>query len=310
MIERPSVVRLRSLRQALVVAEQLSFSRAAAVLGVQQSSVSRSVRVLEDEIGVSLFERSRRGVRLTTAGAEFLRTAQTAICELDYGLRRASSAGKGSHGWLRIGIFASVAHGFPYEAVRIFRERHPSVTIEIVEGAPRDHLLRLRAKDLDVALLTGTPTAEGLQVEQLWSESVALALPTGHSLATAEEIGWSVLRGERFIVSREEPGPEIHEWLIARLASLGHHPDIVRHNVSRETLLVMVGLNFGLTVVSEAATGATYPNVLYRILDRDKDAVPFCAVWSAENDNPPCRRFLALLQAMAKGRRLPPSSDP
>lgn len=303
------MVRLLSLKHALVVAEQLSIRRAAAVLGIHQSAVSRRIRALEDEIGVSLFERSRRGVRVTTAGAEFLRTAQAAIRELDYGIRRASSAGSGSRGHLRIGIFASVARGFSYEAVRAFAERHPSVGIEVVEGAPRDHLLHLRAQNLDVALLTGSPAVDGLVAEQLWSESVALALPSDHSLATAKEINWSMLRGERFIVSRDEPGPEIHEWLIARLASLGHHPEILRHNVSRETLLVLVGLNFGLTVVSEAATGAIYPNVLYRALTRDEDAVPFCAVWSPENDNPACRRFLALMQAMAKGRRLPQPSD-
>lgn len=296
---------LKDLHYFVAVAQVSGFRRAAIHLGVRPSVVSRRIRDLEDGLGVSLLERQRSGARLTRAGREFLGTARSVLAELDYGSRPAAHAGKGANGHLRIGIFASMAAGFPREAIAAFMNRHPEVTVEINEGAPRDHLLRVQERRLDIALVTGVARSEGLHSEHLWTERVALALPTGHALANVTTIEWDKLCDEHFIVSREEPGPEIQEWLIPRVATLGRHADIVRFGVARETLLVLVGLGFGVTVVSEAATGVSYPGVLFRFLEREEDLVPFYAVWSNENDNPALRRFLALGRAMANGRTLP-----
>jgi len=274
-------------------------------LSIGQSVLSARIRNLEEELGVSLFERHRAGVRLTSAGQEFLTTVRSVLTELDYGARRAALAGKGASGYLRIGVFSSLATGFPHEAVAAFKQRHPEVTIEIHEGAPRDHILRIQERRLDLAWLTGLAGSCGLQAEKLWTERVALALPADHPLAGQDNISWELLAGHRFIVSREEPGPEIHEWLVPRLSALGQHADVVRVSVARESLLVMVGLGFGLTVVSEAATGVCYPGVVFRLIDREPDLLPFYSVWSDDNDNPVLRRFLSLTRALAQGRTLP-----
>lgn len=298
---------LADLRGFVVVAEHCGFRRAAVNTGIKQSVLSRRVRKLEDELGVSLFERHRSGVTLTRAGRDYLSTTQNALGELEYGARRAFQAGCGAIGRVRIGIFASIAVGFPRDAIEAFRSRHPDVAIEVSEGAPRDHLFRIRERHLDLAIVTGLTRPDGLASERLWIERVALALPVKHGLALAKEVIWDDLADEHFIVSRDEPGPEIHEWLVPRLSSLGRHADVVRCAVARETLLVLVGLGFGLTVVSEAATGVTYPGVTYRFFKRDEDLLPFYAVWSKGNDNPALRRFLSLMRAMARGGALPSS---
>lgn len=300
---------LDDLRGFVAVAEHCGFRRAASNTGVKQSVLSRRVRKLEDELGVSLLERHRSGARLTRAGRDYLNTTKNALSELQYGARRASQAGRGARGRVRIGIFASIAIGFTRDAIDAFTSRHPDVVIEVSEGAPRDHLLRIRERHLDLAMVTGLTRPDGLASERLWIERVALALPFNHGLADATTVVWDDLADEHFIVSRDEPGPEIHEWLIPRLSSLGRHADIVRCAVARETLLVLVGLGFGLTVVSEAATGVTYPGVTYRFFERDEDLLPFYAVWSRGNDNPALRRFLSLMRAMARGGPLPNSPE-
>ena len=106
------MINLVSVSQALLVAEHLSFSRAAQVLGVRQSAVSRRVRALEDALGVSLFERESTGVRLTEAGRRFLERARPALSEIDHAVKAAASAGRGAEGVLRIGILSSVSGGF------------------------------------------------------------------------------------------------------------------------------------------------------------------------------------------------------
>ena len=114
------MIELKSVRQALLVSEHMSFRRAASALGVRPSAVSRRVRALEDEVGVSFFERHNGGVRVTTAGRWFLERAHAALCELDYAVKSAMKAGQGAEGFLRIGIFSSLASLFPRLAIGAF----------------------------------------------------------------------------------------------------------------------------------------------------------------------------------------------
>ena len=134
------MVKLVSISQALLVAEHLSFSRAAQVLGIQQSAVSRRVRALEDKLGVSLFERDACGIRLTEAGRRFLDRSRSALAEIDHAVKGAANAGCGAEGALRIGILSSLSRGFVRELLRAYRETHPAIAIDIVEGSASEHL--------------------------------------------------------------------------------------------------------------------------------------------------------------------------
>ena len=100
-----------SLRFALQVSEYLSFRGAAKYIGIGQAALSRRVRALEDEIGVSIFERHRSGVRATLAGQEFLSRVRAALGELDYAVERANMAGQAETGRLRIGFFHTLGSG-------------------------------------------------------------------------------------------------------------------------------------------------------------------------------------------------------
>lgn len=296
---------IRNLRTFIAVAEASGFRRAARNLATKQSVVSCRIRKLEDEIGVSLFERGHTGTRLTSAGEDFLLTARSVLDDLDHGFRRAANAGAGASGNLRIGIIASIGGGFAREAICAFKHRHPCVSIEIQEGSARDHPLSITERRLDIACVVGDAKFAELRTERLWTERVALALPADHPLVGEAEVFWSTLSRQRFIVSRDEPGPGIQEWLVPRLSGLGRPANIVRVGVARENLLAMVGLGFGFTVVSESATEVAYPGVVFRFMEHPDDRLPWGAIWSDENDNPALRRFLALMRAMSQGRSLP-----
>jgi DNA-binding transcriptional LysR family regulator len=147
---------LVSITQALLVAECLSFRRAARMLGVRQSAVSRRVRALEDLVGVSLFERHHGGVRVTSAGARFLDQARDALLQLDNAVKTASAAGRGAIGRLNIGILSSMGAGFLREAIRVYRAHHPEVAMQVLEGASIEQIALVRKSRLDVAFVLGT----------------------------------------------------------------------------------------------------------------------------------------------------------
>ena len=280
------MVKLASISQALVVAEHLSFSRAAQVLGVRQSAVSRRVQELEDELGVSLFERDAGGVRLTEAGRRFLERSRSALAEIDFAIKSAASAGRGAEGSLRIGVVSSLSAGFVRELLSAYCDSHPAIATDFVEGSTREHIARITERQLDVAFVTGTPQASHCDALALWRARIFAALPHRHVLAQEDQIDWGALKDEHFIVSRGAPGPEIHDYIVQRLAELGRSPSVERYRVDRETLMVLVGLNFGVSLISEAGTAVRYPDVVFRPLATSADILPYSAVWLPGNDNP------------------------
>lgn len=288
-----------ALRYALVTAEHLSFRQAASVLDVKQSAVSRRVRALEDQIGVSLFERHRAGVRLTEAGRRFLQQVRGALAELDYAVKSAGEAGRGAEGSLRIGIFSAIAAGFIRQLVRGFVADHPRVEIDIWEDAPRSHIARVREHRIDIAFVTGEPKVAGCDVARLWTERVFVALPETHALAGERRVSWEALRDEQFIVRRSDGGPEIHEYMIQRLAAIGQPVRVERYAVGRETLMHLVALGFGISLSSEATIATRFPEIVFRPISTSEDVLPFSAVWSPTNDNPVLRRFLSLARRLS-----------
>jgi DNA-binding transcriptional LysR family regulator len=129
---------MASLLQVLAVAEYLNFRHAANALGVSQSSVSARIKMLEEELGVLLFERRSRGVRLTEAGRHFVDQVSIGIDQLDHAVKTAGTLARGERGVVRIGVQALISSGFFAELLSGFRELHPDVDIEIVEGSARE----------------------------------------------------------------------------------------------------------------------------------------------------------------------------
>ena len=292
---------LQALAYALRVVECGSFRQAALELRVRPSVISRRIRALEDAIGVSLFNRTSRGIQLTTAGDRIFQRGRLILTEVDLLRRMAASSGQGLEGRLRFGIVASIASGFVRQLLLEFSGAHPELELQVTEGPPRDNVAGVRALTLDFSLALGTPSAPGCEVETLWHERVVVAVHDAHPLAARREITWEELVNERFIVSRLDPGPEIQDYIIRGLAELGRSPEVAQVAVQRETLLALVGLGQGLSLVGEAEAGVTYPGVTFRPLDHEE--IPFSIVWSEQNDNPAFRRFLSAARVQALERR-------
>ncbi len=291
-------IELRHLHYFISAAEHGSFRKAGVAVGIQESSISRGVRDLEDQLGAALFHRHSSGVRLTFAGKRFLRRARQIIRNLGEGAHDIASVGRSEIGYVRIGIFSSIASGFLAELLRTYHARFEKVRVELVDGTPAEHVAALRQVTLDVAFLTGTRDWRDCDTEQLWSERVFAVLPENHELAARSALDWHDLVEETFIINSVASGQEIHDYLVQRLAGLGRHPEICVQHVGRDNLLPLVAINRGLTVVSEAMTAARFPGIAYRPIMCE--VLPFSAVWSPRNDNPALRRFLSLARTMSK----------
>ena len=289
---------LKDMNYALLVDEYGSFRKAAESLKVRPSVVSRRIRALEDNLGVSLFQRRTQGAESTLAGRRVLTQARVIAAEVDELLRVAKSNSVGNEGRLCVGVVSSIAGGTARELLRGFLAAHREVDLQVVEGSPRDHISDVRALKMDVTFVVGAPAAPGCAVEPFWSEPIIVALAGDHPLAANDVIEWPQLASERFIVSRTDPGPEIHDYVVKQLSALGLHPIIEPRPVRRDGLMALVGLGRGVSLVGAAEAGVIYPGVAFRPLAGEM--LPFSAVWSERNDNPVLRRFLSLSRAHLK----------
>ncbi len=174
---------MASLIQALAVAEHLNFRHAANALGVAQSSVSARVKALEEDLGIVLFERHARGVRLTEAGRHFVERVTAGIDQLEHAVRTAGMVARGEHGRLRIGVHALILGSFLSKLLDRFRGQHRSIEIEITEGTARDCVMLVRSNGLDLTFVAGSPEFSDCHARRIWSERLLAALPSSHSLA-------------------------------------------------------------------------------------------------------------------------------
>lgn len=297
----PAPYEFRHLRYFLAAVEHGSFRKAAAALGVQESTISRRIRDLEDNIGASLFHRYSAGVRPTVAGEKFLPRAKEIVRHIGESGVDVCAVGRGEDGRLRIGNHASLCSGFLCELLCSFRVSHPGVATELIDGAPVDLVVEVRQLRLDVAFLQGARDWEDCDSVRLWTERGFVVLSESHPLAERDVVGWEDLGEETFVISEATPGPDIRDCLIKRLASLGRAPDIRCHQVDRHNLLSLVGMAEGLTLTSEAYTAAQFPGVCYRPIRGE--VLPFTAVWSPVNDNPAMRRLLSIARIMSAKRQ-------
>lgn len=253
---------------------------------------------MEDSLGVAVFERSSGGVRLTAAGEEILRTSRHLVEGLDHMMATAKAAGRGEEGRLAIGFYTSLSAGNLRASLMEQARRFPQVEIRTVEGARACLFAGLERGTLDIAIVTGEPTAREGKSMTLWSERIMVALPEGHPLSANEIVYWTDLRGETFLLSQRDPGPEIQDILLAKLASPGDRPKVVSHDISRENIKSLVGAGFGVSLMCEACVGANYTGVVYREA-RDGNGptrISYAAYWQGDNDNPALAHFLKLLE--------------
>lgn len=302
---RPSLllggrVPMAALLQTLAVAEYLNFRHAANALGVSQSSVSARIKRLEEELGILLFERHARGVRLTDAGRNFIERIAAGIDQLDHAVETAGMVAQGDHGHMRIGVPALISGSFLAELLGAFRERRPGVTLGITEGTARDAVVELRSNRLDLAIVAGAPEIPDCHSKRMWSERLLGALPSGHPLAERSGIHWSDLAGETFLVRHGGTGPQAYDHIVLRLAYRRPTLSILRFDVERATLLSMIAQGYGVTIVSEATSLLHAPGVTFLPILDELEPLTFSAIWSPHNRSPALRSLLDLAGEMIR----------
>jgi DNA-binding transcriptional LysR family regulator len=294
---------LRHLRYFVAVAEQQSFSRAAALLHVSQSAISEQMADLEGEIGVRLLERGSRKTGLTDSGKVFLQHAHRVLDESRNAVQETQRAERGEVGSLRIGFFAGgLGEGFP-KLIRSFRATHPHVELSLLEMNVSEQWAALIEGRIDIAF-TRVPEPQfrrDIRYETIQLDPMVAIVPKAHARASARRIDVKDLAKDRFVVSSRVTSPAVFDKVIELCSDAGFVPDIVSVNTvwSSVILMVQAGAGVSLLPVNHQQTSAT--DLSFIPLKAKNAFVELCVCWAARRDRPVLRSFRELIKEHVRG---------
>ena len=232
-------------------AEDLSISRAAGRLHVSQPALSRQIALLEEELGVPLFDRIRKRIHLTDAGRFFLSRARQIICDSETGIQQVREQFGKARRTLRLGFLSPFLDDLVAPAVREFRQRHPKTLVSLFELSPRAQLDRLRSHELDVAILGNMDEGERdhFTIRRISRHRMAAVLPVDHPLAGRKSLKLSALAKERWVSLSDAFYPGRREFLRGICQGAGFEPEIVSEVDSLSLMLGGVSTGEGVALI-------------------------------------------------------------
>jgi DNA-binding transcriptional LysR family regulator len=298
---------LRQLRYFIAVAEELNFTRAAERLGISTPSLSQQVRELERSLGVQLFFRNKRTVRLTDAGTIFLDEARLTLQQAERAELVARQTARGEVGQINIGYVSSAAcSGTVSEVAARFRALHPRVELRLhkLEGARQ--LASLADGTIDLGFLSSRPPyPDGIAGLIISRSSVSAALHAGHPLARLREIPASALRQEQFVM----PAYTGEDALYPTLAAVAEHgnfvPKVVQHTQDFFTAIALVAAGFGVSIVPASCRCLQLPGVAYVDVDLPTESAVLAAVYRKDERSAAARTLVAELRGRSGKAGIP-----
>jgi DNA-binding transcriptional LysR family regulator len=256
------------LRVLVEVAERGSFSAAAEALSYTQSAVSQQVATLEAEAGVTLLERHARGVRLTPAGVVLREHAEGVLARLEAAEAELAAIAGLRAGRLRMASFPTAGATLMPLAVATFKAAHPDVELTLAEGEPEQISPRLRAGELDLALLfefdEPLEDMDSLSRVELLSDPMYLALPGAHPLAGKSDLRLEDLRGEAWVqTSRESP---CAGHVVRCCHAAGFEPNVAFESDDYQTVQGLVAAGVGVALIPELALSVVREDIAIRAL--------------------------------------------
>lgn len=286
---------IRQIRYFIAIAEAEHFGRASRILHIAQPALSRQMQLLEADLGVTLFERLPRGVRLTPTGRVFLDHARDIIAQLARAVTAARAAEAGMGGQLRVGLIEVAAwQGQLSETLRQFRRDYPQVELALSALSSLAQIEAIRAGALDAGFLYNPPNDPALEVLSLGHHRMILALPATHDLQKTPIRRLADLEGQDMIGFRREASPRLADDLSAALHQAGVTPRRVVEAESEADILALVNAEIGMAFVNENQRHRPPPRVLFTALPDLDVRLQLALVWHRDLASPARDRLAAL----------------
>jgi len=287
---------LRQIRYFIAVAEEEHFGRASERIRIAQPALSRQIQLLEAELGVTLFERLPRGVRLSAAGRTFLDHCNQILVNLDHAVSETQAVARGEAGILKLGFIEVTAwNGVIPETIMAFRRNYPGVRLVLNSLSGLDQLQGIYDGRIDAGFIYNPPRDPLLVVSPIARHTVLLAVPRETELASRQFVDVSELAERPLISFHRRESPTYHDELNRGLFQAGVSANVVHEAINEAEMLALVTTGMGVALVNECQRWRP-PHGIALIPVRNLDVgLDLALVYHRDHSVPALRQFLSLL---------------
>jgi DNA-binding transcriptional LysR family regulator len=269
------------LRQFVAVAREEHMTRAAELLGVPQPTLSRSIARLEAELGVPLFTRPGRSVKLTRHGRSLLESSERVLVPLSAALERLTGEADPARGRVALGFLHTFGGEIVPRLMRDFRASHPAVRFALVQDGSQRLLARLRDGEIDLCLTSPLPTGPDMLSRGLAEQRIDLFVPAGHRLAAKRDgMPLAQAAAEDFIVM--EPGYGLRAITDAMCHEAGFEPRVTFEGEEADTARGLVAAGLGVSLLPATASSLADPSVVPVRITAPRAARTVGIAWAAD----------------------------
>ncbi len=287
---------LRHVRHFVLVAQELHFRRAAQIANVAQPALSRSVQLLENQLGVELFERNNRNVKLTAAGKQFLEGCQDLTKLMEDTVLLTQKAGAGETGKLIIGYTYFAMCGQLPDLLNQFKVENPSIEIESVHASTTKQLDCLNKNLMDFCFLTGPINIPHVNTLPFQQDDFAVIVHKQHRLSRRQSVSVLELRNEEFILGVQPHSALFNNHVFSLCQDAGFEPNVIRTDENHVGILGQVACTRGVALTS-ANYGCIYSNKLRSIPITGTDQnIPTVLSWQGSQPARSQQLFLDFVQ--------------
>ena len=312
-------IELRLWRQFLAVAEELHFGHAAIRLHMTQPPLTQAIAHLESMLGLKLFDRTKRSVQLTAAGAALVPQARDLLARAQALPAFARASADGEAGRLRLAFVSTAGFDVLPGWVRAFREQYPKVQLELLEATGDVQLAGFERGDIDLGFMLHSPgfAPPALAYQRLSREQMVVALPEKSPLAHAPELLLKDVLVLPLVIFPRRILPSLYDAIFTMYHASGQLPYVAQEAIQMQTIVNLVSAGLGIAWVPQSVQQFQRPGVVYRAIDvpasrsralkgrlsQTLALVPECEtslVWSSKSSNPATQRFIAFAAQMMR----------
>ena len=288
-------IEIRHLKYFLAVAEDLHFRKAAERLYISQPGLSRQIKEMEVSLGIKLFERHNRKVKLTNVGA-YLKTEVTrSLKNLDHILNHAKLLNDGIGGDLKLGYVGSAMQQIIPNLLLNFRKENPNVLFSLKELDNQKQIDGLLNNDIDMGFVRLERVPRGLHIKPILNEPFCLVLPKNHKITNENFKNLSQLKEESFILFDPKYSTSYYEKVMQIFDDSQFSPVVSHNTIHASSIYKLVEHNFGISIVPKSLQMKNNRSIKFIQLDKISQRTVLSAVWNKDNRNPTLNKIIELI---------------
>lgn len=291
---------LKHLTSFVVVADQLSFVRAANQLHISQPALTGQIQKLEEELGVQLLARNKRSVRLTEVGRIFLVEARATLERARQAADRAKKAARGEVGRLRISFVSSAALEIVPGIVIEFRKQYPEVTLDLMNLQTVSQVHELLENTVDIGFLRLPLANDELDITVIHREGLVVIMHKAHPFAKKKLHQIAQLKDEPFVAYGRRWAPGFFDSIIQICTCEGFSPNIVQETGEMYTAIALVAAGVGIAIVPQSVALAQSRNIVMKPLPNSTESSEIALATRAGNSSLLVQSFVSVARKVCR----------